>query len=370
MKHNVGDLSSGARYKSDAVQAELDRLSVHGGRVQLPGGEYAVTKPLVLDASSLCLSGDVWSCNTDPNGVFETDCGTKLRMRGKDFPALRIGMNCDPISGAVVRDLGVQGDIVGMDTRQLMDFANPAAAAGLCLDSVRTDQCEFSKLSFCGLSSAVCAVQNAEIDACVFEKLNTDGCGNGFYFAPRASYYTRVKSCIIADNPYYGFYVDGEGRNIHNLEISDCCFVRNGGAFREDDGRIAAALLFKKVSRCAVTHCLFDAPGTFWYYDDNATKNEQRQPSYRKTVAMHVIGDENRLRDNTFLNSSDDSIRIEGNGNVLLSNIVDGNVRIRGEGNVVANLILTKPESRLILEGEAKYTTRIIGVEQEYILRV
>ena len=370
MKRNDSDLAGGFKRSVDAVQSELDRLSAHGGRVHLPGGEYDLTTSLVLDTSSLCLSGDVWSCNTDPNGVFESDCGTKLRMRGNDFPALKIGKNCDPISGAIVRDLGFQGDIPGMDTRPLMDFANPSVTAGLCLDSVRTDQCEFSKLSFCGLSSAVCAVGNAEIDACIFEKLNTDGCGNGFYFVPRATYYARVKACIMADNPYYGFYVDGEGRNIYNLEIDDCHFVRNGGAFRDEDGQIAAALLFKNVSRCAVTHCLFDAPGTFWYYDDDATINRQRQPSYRKTVAMYIIGDENRLRDNTFLNSSDDSVRIEGNGNVLLSNIVDGNVRIRGEGNVVSDLVFTKPGSRLILEGEAKYSTRIIGVEQEYILKI
>lgn len=352
-----------------AIRQELDAHVAHGGRCTLPNREYDIHSPVVVDASSLCFCGEVWACNTDPNGVFETDHGTKLRMRGRGFPAIRVGERSDPISGAVVKDLGVQGDITGMDTRPLVDFSAPEKNAGLCLDRVRTDQCEFAKLSFCGCANGVCASGNAEIDACLFARLNVDGCGNGFFFAPRASFYAHVRSCVLADNPFYAFYAEGEGRVIHNLDISDCIFVRSGGGFTDGDGRIPAAVLFDHISNCAVDRCLFDDPGTHWFFSENAGKNEQRQPSYRKTVALYVIGNENRITGNTFLHSSDDSIRIEGDGNVLLGNIADGSVRIRGKGNTVVNMVFTTPGARLILEGEAVDSTVVTGVLEERILR-
>ncbi|MBQ2279339.1 MAG: hypothetical protein II333_12280 [Clostridia bacterium] len=351
------------------IQTDLLRLSARGGRMELTCGRYDIERSILLDIPSTCLSGGVWACNTDPNGVFESAYGTKIRMHGTDYPAFLIGRNCDPVSGSMLRDLGIQGDIKGMDTRGLVDFDAPEKAAGLCLNAVRTDQCAFSKISFCGLSNAVAATGNAEIDGCIFEGLNTDGCGNGIWYSPRASYYARVRSCIFADNPYYGFYLGGEGKHIHNLEILDSHFVRNGGAFTERDGRQPAAVFFDHVSGCAVTHCIFDAPGTFWYYSDDAVENDQRRPVKRITTALRIIGHENRIRDNTFRNSSGDSISVFGNGNILMGNIADGDVRISGRGNVVSTLVFTRPEARLILEGEAKDTTVVYGVEEWRILR-
>ena len=370
----LGSGSESDPYRSEdgtaGIQAELDALSARGGVLSLKSGRYDIEKSIVFDTPSLSFSGGVWACNVDPNGVFESGFGTKIRMHGKSFPALVMGDKRSSIAGAIIRDIGVQGDIVGMDTRPIVDFNKPKNAAGLLLSNVRTDQCAFSKLSFCGLANAVVASGEAEIDACIFENINTDGCGNGFWFSPRASYYARFRSCIMADNPYYAFYIGGEGKHIHNLEILDSHFVRNGGAFTDGKGPLPAAVFFDHVSRCALTHCIFDAPGVFWYYDDNAKENEQRQPSKRKTTALMIIGDENRIRDNTFLNSSDDSIRIEGNRNILIGNIADGNVRISGEGNIVSTLIFTKQNARLILEGKAKDTTVLIGVEESRVVRI
>ena len=307
----------------------------------------------------------MWSYSADPNGVFASSYGTQLRLRGWDHAILQIGQT-RTLGGVVVRDLGFAGDIVGMDTRPLRNEKDPTASAGLVLSAVRTDQCEFSKLSFCGLSAGVCATGEAEIDACIFEKINTDGCANGFTFMPRASYYAHFRNCIAADNPYYGFYGDGRGRHIHNLELRGIHFVRCGGAFA-DDG-MAAAVLWNGISRSSVEHCLIDDAGTFWYYDADATQNSQRKPSHRKTVGLWVIGNENRITNNTVTHSSDDAIRLQGGGNVLLSNIVDGSIRICGEGNTVIHAVFTRPEARLILEGVAATTTTVIGVEPERII--
>jgi len=225
-------------------------------------------------------------------------------------------------------------------------------------------------MSFCGLANAITATGDAEIDACVFEGLNTDGCGNGFWFSPRFSYYARVRSCIFADNPYYGFYAGGKDKFIHNLEILDSHFVRNGGGFTDDIKLPPAAVYFDGISNCAVTHCIFDCPGTFWYYEDDAKNNDSRIISKRKAVALLIYGNKNRIRDNTFMNSSDDSIVIKGDGNILMGNVTDGDVRISGTRNVISTLIFTKPDTRLILEGNAKETTEIFGVDEKRIVKL
>lgn len=333
----------------------------------LPCDRYDIDRTLLVDTPSLCFCGEVWSYSSDPNGVFVSDFGTQLRLRGADHPILRIG-NSRTLGGVIVRDLGFAGDIVGMDTRVLIRPTDPTAAAGLVLDAVRTDQCEFSKLSFTGLACGVCAAGDAEIDACIFEKINTDGCACGIVFMPRASYYANFRDCIAADNPYYGFYADGRGRSIHDLSLRGTHFVRCGGAFGENTP--AAAVLWQSIHRSTVEHCLIDDAGTFWYYEPDATANSRRQPSHRKTVGLWVIGNENRIMGNVITHSSDDSMRIEGRGNVLLSNITDGHIRLRGEGNTVVNAVFTKPEARLILEGSAIGTTNVIGVPEERILCV
>lgn len=352
------------------IQSSLDSLT-HGGCLELESARYDIYKTVTVDASSRALIGKIWCCNTDPNGVFESKSGTKIRMNGTDYPAIRIGDAQDPISGAKVRELGVQGDIPGMDTRPLVDFDRPEAAAGLTVDKVRCDQCHFEALSFCGLASAVCLSGTAMSDACVFDSINVDGCGNGFWVSPRVSVYSHIRNCVAADTPYYGVYVDGEGKRIHNLAIYNTHFVRNGGAFLDDDGKIHASVLLKSVDRCEVRDCLFDSPGTFWHYPEGAKHNKEKDEIIKRaTVALYVKGNGHRIRGNTFYNSSDDSIRIIGNGNILMSNICDSNVRISGRDNYVSSIAFTNPNARLILEGEAKDTTVIFGVEEHRIVKM
>ncbi len=345
----------------------LSSLSSRGGAVTLKCGRYDISEPIIFDTPSSRLSGEVWSCNTDPNGVFESPYGTKLRLVKTNGTILKVGKNTDPISGAIISNLGFQGNIDGMDTRPSFSKETPSENAGITLSSVRTDQCEFSRLSFCGLGVGVCAIGNSEIDACSFEKMNLDGCAVGIYFAPRASYYAKIKNCVIADNPYYGIYAKGND-TFHNLEISSCTLVRNGGAFIDND-LTPSAIFFDGLNNSCVTNCLFDAPGTFWYYPKNSTKNEERQPSHRKTVALTIKGNGNRITNNTFLNSSSSSIEVTGNNNILLSNICDGDIVIEGENNTVCSLVFTSPTARLILKGKAKTSTTILAVDENRIIK-
>ena len=55
--------------RTEFLCAQLAELRSHGGKLSLPCDSYDISASLVLDSSSSCIEGDVWSCNTDPNGV-------------------------------------------------------------------------------------------------------------------------------------------------------------------------------------------------------------------------------------------------------------------------------------------------------------
>lgn len=349
------------------IRKQLSEIQ-RGGRIYLPVGEYQIEETIVLDVPCVKLEGEVWNYSSDPNGVFESDYGTKLRMRRNDIPAIMMSKNC-VLGGNVIKDIGIQGNIVGMDTRELFDYQKPMASAGLYFDNQRIDQAEFSKISFCGLASAVCAAGDAEIDGCTFEKLNTDGCCIGFYFVPKASFYAMFRNCIAADTPSYGFFINGEDRKIHNIDINDMRFVRNGGAFSENHSYPAAAVCLWQTSDCSIRNCTFDFSGVYWHYAADAKSNEERQISKQETPALWIAGNRNRITGNIFSHGSSDSIVIHGDDNIIMNNIVDRNIVISGKRNVIAGNIFTREDAKIILLEDSK-DTRFINVTEERIQRV
>lgn len=357
---------------SAGINLTLCALKSTGGKVDLAVGRYAINEAIHLNSPSTKLCGEVWAYNLDPNGVFETPYGTKLRLERKDIPAIYVGRDTLP-AGAVVCDLGIQGDIGGMDTRLLLDLKRPYASAGLYFGGKRVDQGEFSKISCCGLAIAVSAAENAELDACIFDRINTDGCCIGVYFAPRASYYPHFRHCVMADNPSYGFFADGtqakaRGFDIYGMDVTDCNFVRCCGSSPIAD-ETPAAVYFKNISGCIFRDNLIERPGTFWYYPDTATSNEDRQSSVTPAIGLHVIGNKNVISGNVFKGSSRESIRIEGDENVLMSNVADGDVIVSGRGNIINCLVFTKENAKLILVGEACDSTEILGVIPDRIIK-
>lgn len=347
------------------INEELKKLN-HGGKVSLPAGQTDISEPVILDTPCIKLEGEVWCCNTDPNGVFECDYGTKLRLVRNDIPAIYFSRE-NVLCGSVIKDIGIQGNIDGMDTRGMFDFSNPSASSGICFDGKRVDQCEVSKVSFCGLGSGICVTGTAEVDGCTFEKLNVDGCCIGFYFAPGAAFYPIFKNCIAADNPWYGFFVNGDGIEMHNLDINDFRFVRNGGAFPDEFPFPKAAVCLYKVNDCSVRDNIFDLPGTFWYYDDDATENCQRQPSKQPVPALWVEGSRNRITGNTFLNCSAEAMVIKGDGNVVMNVIADGDIVVEGAGNVLSNIVFTKENAKVIVKKNSQ-NTQFMNVTESRII--
>ena len=350
------------------IQAALDARRESGGRVSLDVGTHTLTEPLLIDTPSTRLTGEVWAYNLDPNGVFETPFGTKLRLSGRDFPAIRIGLTRPP-AGVMVTDLGIQGDILGMDTRGLFDPLHPYASAGLHFDTQRVDQGEFSKISCCGLGVAVCATEGSELDACIFDRINMDGCCVGVYMKPRAAYYAHFRHCIVADTPAWGFYFDGTGRSsVYHVDITDTNFVRNCGSLPVD-GEEAAAILLKGARAFTLRDNLIDSPGTYWHYSDDAKDNGERQISKTDVIGLAVRGDGNRILGNVFLGCRREAISVIGNGNILMNNIACSDVVIEGCGNTVSSLAFSSPEARLVRRGAARESTEISGVAPERIVR-
>ena len=348
----------------ERIVAALKALGPRGGRVRVPAVPHDLESTLEIDQPCVFLEGDVWAYSADPNGVFESRCGSQLRLRGRGFPALSVGVT-RTAEGCVIRDLGIQGDIVGMDTRPLFDMAHPLASSGLTLSHTRVDQAEFSKLSLCGLHCGVCACDGAEVDTCLFERLNVDGCAVGAYFAPRAAYYVRFHEWVAADNPYYALYVNGEGRQNRRMEITKIQFIRSGGAFAENDGLVHAAVWLEGVDTCIFRDNLIDDAGVFWLFEPDATDNGAHETRVFPTVSLYVHGHDNTIADNVISCSHAASMVVRGAGNVLMNNVVDGDVVVEGNGNVVSGLVFTAPEARLILRGE---NNRVWGVPKDRIV--
>ena len=172
---------------SKKINEEIAKLRSTGGRVYLPCREYKLSETLKIESPCIKLCGEAWNYSSDPNGVFPSPYGTKLRVL-TDLPAISVAEN-GLAAGVVVTDIGICGNAEGMDTVPLL-LPDKTKNSGLAFVGESVDQGEFSKLSFCGLGVAVCVTGKAELDACSFEKLNTDGCCIGVYFKPKASYYT------------------------------------------------------------------------------------------------------------------------------------------------------------------------------------
>jgi len=352
---------------SAGINGEIGKLSM-GGTVYLPVGTYDIHESVLIDTPCIKLEGEVWNYSADPNGVFESEYGTKLRMQRNDIPAVYVGRD-QVLGGIIIKDIGIQGNIKGMDTRGLFDSQNPSASAGVCLDSRRVDQAEFSKLSFCGVASAICAINKARIDGCLFEKLNTDGCCVGIYFAPEASYYTTFRACIVADTPAYGFFAQGENAIIFNTRICNSHFVRNGGAFLDNHPWPKAVVCLYHVSESIVNDNIFDYPGVFWYYPEDATDNRQKTVLKHPIPAIWVEGDKNRIIGNIFTHSSEKTMVVKGSGNIIMNNIIDSDIYIEGEHNIVANNIFSNSEAKIIL-GKGSENTELINVPEERIVRI
>ena len=126
----------GLKMKASDINALIRQLGARNGSVRLPAVSIDINETLEIDHPCIGLEGDIWAYSSDQNGVFESRYGTQLRLRGTSFPAVSIGVS-RTAEGCVIRDLGIQGDITGMDTRPLFDMDHPLASSGITLSHTR-----------------------------------------------------------------------------------------------------------------------------------------------------------------------------------------------------------------------------------------
>ena len=127
-------------------------------------------------------------------------------------------------------------------------------------------------------------------------------------------------------------------------------------------------MYFKNIFGCSFRDNLIERAGTFWYYPDTATSNEARQSSVTPAIGLYVVGSRNVISGNVFKGSSRESIRIEGDENILINNVADGNIIIKGKNNKINCLVFTSENAKLVLIGDAADTTEILGVDEKRIV--
>ena len=77
--------------EQQAFRKKLDRLWERGGKVSLACGRYEIEQSICVNTPCIRIDGESWSYSSDPNGVFESKYGTKLRLT-KDIPAITVGV--------------------------------------------------------------------------------------------------------------------------------------------------------------------------------------------------------------------------------------------------------------------------------------
>ena len=124
--------------EQQAFRKKLDRLWERGGKVSLACGRYEIEQSICVNTPCIRIDGESWSYSSDPNGVFESKYGTKLRLT-KDIPAITVGLDY-PVEGLLFHNFGVQGNIEGIDTRDFLKVLTPSGGTGLHFAHTRMDK--------------------------------------------------------------------------------------------------------------------------------------------------------------------------------------------------------------------------------------
>lgn len=325
-----------------------------GKKVYLPSNEYLLKSPIKID-KAINLQGEFRYYPNDPNGVFENVGGAKLKTEG-NFNAVEI--STDLIGGILISEIGVQGNIYGMDTRNSFDEKD--ISSGISIIKGRIDQGNFNRISVTGKPSAISILKGGEIDATLFQNVNTDGCAVGVYFCPEHTYYARFDSCVIADTPDCGFYAKSNGSS-HDLSITNCYFVRNAGQAKFSNN----AVYISGINSVNFTNNVIDDTGTFWYYHPTAKSNGDKTEIKENATSLYINGNKCIISNNQIVGGTGNAVILEGDDNLISSGIYDKNIIISGNNNTVNGVKLLNG-AKLILKDAIN--TQIYGVDEKDVI--
>lgn len=405
-------------------------LLKQGGKVRIPSATFDVSNPIVINKKCIKIEGDSWNYPNDPNGVYESNEGSKLNVSAGNN-----GIQINGASGATISDIGFSGQFKDGQVKGTFNINNPIKDAGLVSLSGRNDQMLISRVSSQGMSAGFCIVPNGSIDACMFEHLNADGCNIAFFFSPKNNYYTTIKESIFSDCPAFGVCVKKNTMSgayeSQMLTVDGIVCVRNGGGFTpeqlEQFGEdMAASMLIADVIQSRIINNQIDDCGSYWdttlystvgrliEYADSydiikddgtvyATKDyiydcnglvfkgvnsliaNNRVGGCRGGFALKVLGNNNNIIGNIFRGSK--GFSIVGDGNKFNDNRVNGNSVVSGNNNVVSNITFDSGSLTVVSGNNNKIVfcntsngsypniiissgvtnTRIIGIPEQYI---
>ena len=341
-------------------------LEARAGKVRIPSARFNLTASPVVKRKNIHIEGDAWNYSNDPNGVYESPNGSKLRLMSAELAGL-IFSGVANISGGRVSQIGVQGTIANSNTKGLFSIANAAKHTGANFPSARVDQFEMYRFNACGLSSGL-SFTGGDIDACIFDRLNVDGCNVGIYFSPTNTYYTKFKDSIVADCPSQGMWVKKAvgGNDLQMLIIEGLVLVRNCGAMTaaQLSESEAASLLITGVVTSIIRGNQIDNTGVWWEYftTGNGTKTIHTMVAAAlifsgsgSKIHDNIIGGatgnsaiirgaNNEVTNNKF--AANNSLLIEGSSNIISSNTVSSStpysIEVKGNSNVISNCSVTK----------------------------
>lgn len=322
----------------------ISKLTARGGKIRVPNGTYIISNPIYLIQKNIHIEGDIWNYANDPNGVWESNNGTKLKATRQDMPIMALTGSSN-LSGGRIAQVGFQGIVANSNTRDLFSISNAGNDCGISMPTARIDQFELYRVAFCGLASGI-SVTGGSIDACIFDRVNTDGCNVGIYFHPSNTYYAKIKDSIIADCPAQGIHIGKSAIDPHDLQmlnLDGLVLVRNCGAMTDEQlaESEAASALIKNVRFSIIRNCEIDNTGVWWEYFSNA----DRSRTIHTMIATGLIleGYYNQVINNRINGATGYSLDLRGNNNIVSNNqlYADDSVMITGNNNKIKDCDIT-----------------------------
>ena len=326
--YTSGDNTGGI---NTAINENTDR----GGKVVIPIGEYTISSPIIIKKDCINLEGEIWNYPAHPNGVYESNNGSKLKLASSNIPAIKLSQIWN---GWRIAQIGVAGTVSNGGTKGLFDKSNPGINCGLLINTY-TDQFEVNRVSFEGLAAGIVGI-NCTWDAGIISRVNADGCNIGIYLETDSTYYDKIKDCILSDCPAFGMYIKSNS-SFEGLEICGNVMVRNGGGLTsqqiEDFGgedEIASCVI-KGLRNSIFKHNFIHQPGV-WMNSTSGTPTAEYQDMYGVLFDASMSSFEN----NNIQGDKGNIIR--GNRVNVANNVMLSKLMIYGENHLVSGNILSE----------------------------
>lgn len=305
---------------ADCIAALKNRGS--GGKLLIPNGCYTLTTPLTINGiNCLHIEGESWNYPAHPNGVHESNDGTKLKIGANSIPAIIYAGG----NGGTFSNFGIVGRISNSDTSGAYDRDNRSYNVGFYHTVSYSDQIELRRVNFTGLAAAIVAGAGSNIDAATFTNLNMDGCDVGIVIDGAQSIYTKIIDNLIADTPGYGLFI-GPAATCTGLIIQNNIFVRNSGKFSVSQKSAFTegiyAVYLNDLRSATITGNTIHTAGTYYNTVDASNKYYE----YEETACgLYLDGETCTLSNNSIIGAQANSAVISGVGHNITGNQLFGN---------------------------------------------